>query len=384
MILHDCVKSLLPDCVKIRQELHQIPETGFEEFQTSDYLYSFLSKLHPDKLDKYDPTGIRAVFYSENPIDTIAFRSDIDALHILENTTHDFRSKREGYMHACGHDGHMTTMLLLATLVSSQRKELKSNVVFIFQPAEEGYGGARIMIEHGALKDPDVDRIYAFHVWPTVPYGKIGVREGAQMAQVLEFDIHIHGKSSHAASPQLGKDCILAAAELILLLQSVITRNRDPHQDAVLGIGQIEGGVARNIIADEVLLRATMRTRDEQLFDHLLNMVENTMKGVSIASGCEISLEKKSQYPCLNNSKELMEDMISKLDLDDYQIVEPVMQAEDFAFYEKEVPGLLMFLGINDGKRNHGQPLHSNTFDFDESALLYGVEACRRILGLCD
>ena len=307
MILHDCVKSLLPDCVKIRQELHQIPETG-----------------------------IRAVFYSENPIDTIAFRSDIDALHILENTTHDFRSKREGYMHACGHDGHMTTMLLLATLVSSQRKELKSNVVFIFQPAEEGYGGARIMIEHGALKDPDVDRIYAFHVWPTVPYGKIGVREGAQMAQVLEFDIHIHGKSSHAASPQLGKDCILAAAELILLLQSVITRNRDPHQDAVLGIGQIEGGVARNIIADEVLLRATMRTRDEQLFDHLLNMVENTMKGVSIASGCEISLEKKSQYPCLNNSKELMEDMIS------------------------------------------------NTFDFDESALLYGVEACRRILGLCD
>ena len=332
MILHKSVESLLPECIRIRRELHQFPETCFEEFKTHDYIYSFLSDLHPDKIENLDPTGVRAVFYASDPEDTVAFRRDMDGLHIQEKTNHGFASQREGYMHACGHDGHMTTMLLLASLVSAHRKELKNNVVFIFQPAEEGRGGARNMIQAGALKNPDVNRIYAFHVWPTVPYGKIGVRPGAQMAQVLEFDIHIHGKSAHGASPQFGRDAIVAAAELILLLQAVITRCRDPHQDAVLSIGQIEGGVARNIIADHVMMRTTMRTRNEALFDHLVEEIENAMKGIAMASGCEIWMEKQMQYPCLNNSESLIKDMIGKMDPGDCIEVEPVMQAEDFSF----------------------------------------------------
>jgi amidohydrolase len=283
-------------------------------------------------------------------------------------------------MHACGHDGHTTLLLLLALLIHNSRDKLKVNVVFLFQPAEEGRGGAEVMITDGALKNPDVDRIYGMHLWPDVPKGKIGVRWGPMMAKTCGFDIIVHGLSSHGASPQNGVDAVVASALLITMLQTAITRNVDPHSGAVLTIGKIEGGMAHNIIADKVVMKATLRVFSQHTYDQLMQRIRAMTDGVAVATGAKFEIEEHQHYPCVDNPRYLVEDFYQYIDMSDTVIADPVMASEDFSYYQQQIPGLFMFLGAGGGKNI--APLHNGGFDFDEDALLFGVEIYRRMLGL--
>lgn len=382
MELHVEVKKLLEDCVRIRRSLHKIPETGFEEFMTGRYIKAELEKTGPDKLESLAGTGIKAVYYAENAEKTIAFRADMDGLNLEELCQTEYKSEREGCMHGCGHDGHMTVLLLLSMLIHKYRHQLKVNVVLLFQPAEEGKGGAKLMIAAGALENPKVDLIYGLHLWPDVPKGKFGMRWGPLMAMACEFDITVIGRSAHGASPQEGVDAVVAAGSLITLLQTIISRDIDPHKDALLTIGKISGGVARNVIADRVEMNATLRVFDQQVYDHLIKRIYSMASGISVATGAVFEINELMHYPCVDNPRYLVEDFYRYLDIEDIVIHDAVLAAEDFACYQKEIPGLFFFLGAGGGKNS--APLHNGNFDFDESALLYGVEAYRRLLGLAD
>ncbi len=375
------VIALREEVIEMRQQLHMIPEIGFDLFETQAYVIEKLAECEPDSMRKIASTGVKAVFYAEGATKTIGFRADMDALNATEVSSASYRSKNQGKMHGCGHDGHMAILLGLAKLIAANRNKLKCNVVLLFQPGEEGYAGARRMIEEGALQSPDIDIIYGLHLWPSVPKGKIGIRWDYLMAQSSDFEINVKGKSTHASTPQLGIDAIVASAELINMLQTVITRNVDPHQDALLTLGQIKGGTAHNVIADSVNIRGTLRVFNSELFDSLTKRIKSVAEGLHLATGATFQINENAHYPCVNNPRKLVEEFYTFLDsMEDTVLVEPVMASEDFAEYQSEIPGLFFFLGIDGGKG--GKPLHNSSFDFDEDSLLYGVEAFRRILNI--
>lgn len=379
MQISEQILNMKDDCVKIRRELHRIPEIGFDLHKTHEYIKPLIEQCKPDELITLAETGFKVVFYAQGAQRTIAFRADMDGMKNTEENRFRFRSRTRGVMHGCGHDGHMTILLMLAKWVSQNRDKLKCNVVLLFQPGEEGWAGARRMINEGALVNPKVDRIYGLHLWPTVPKGKIGIRWENLMAQTSDFVIKIHGKSAHASTPQMGVDAIVVAAELITMIQSVITRDVDPHQDALLTLGKINGGTAHNVIAEEVTMSGTLRVFSNELYDRLMTQIISLLKGLELATGAGISMETVVHYPYVANPREMVEKFYSVLDsMDDVVLVEPVMAAEDFAEYQQEIDGMFMFLGINGGRG--GAPLHSSRFDFDEDALLVGAEAFKRIL----
>lgn len=379
MQISEQILNMKDDCVKIRRELHRIPEIGFDLHKTHEYIRPLIEQCKPDELITLAETGFKVVFYAQGAQRTIAFRADMDGMKNTEENRFRFRSRTRGVMHGCGHDGHMTILLMLAKWVSQNRDKLKCNVVLLFQPGEEGWAGARRMINEGALVNPKVDRIYGLHLWPTVPKGKIGIRWENLMAQTSDFVIKIHGKSAHASTPQMGVDAIVVAAELITMIQSVITRDVDPHQDALLTLGKINGGTAHNVIAEEVTMSGTLRVFSNELYDRLMTQIISLLKGLELATGAGISMETVVHYPYVANPREMVEKFYTVLDsMDDVVLVEPVMAAEDFAEYQQEVDGMFMFLGINGGRG--GAPLHSSRFDFDEDALLVGAEAFKRIL----
>ncbi|MDO4572349.1 MAG: M20 family metallopeptidase [Clostridia bacterium] len=380
MRLHPDVQRLEKACVRHRQALHRIPETCFAEHKTQAYILRQLQKCAPDRLETLAQTGVKAVYFAPDARGTLAFRADTDGLGLVEETGAPYASVHAGRMHGCGHDGHMTMLLLLARLVHKRRAELRHNVVLLFQPAEEGRGGARTMIQEGALSDPPVDCIYGMHVWPSVPRGKIGVRWGPMMARTSEFDVIVHGKSAHGASPQMGVDAVVAAAELISLMQTAISRSVDPHQDALLTIGKISGGTARNIIADRVELNATLRVFSGEVFEQLAQRLRAMLSGLEVATGARFEFRPLMHYPCVNNPRPLVEEFYTCMAPEELYLCDPVMAAEDFAFYQQEIPGLFLFLGVEGGK--NAQPLHNSRFDFDEALLLNGVEVYRRLLGL--
>lgn len=378
MELHQEIKSMLPEAVRLRRELHRIPELGFQLFKTQAFLLQELESCRPDRIDKVAVTGLKVVFMTPGAEETVAFRADMDGLANKEQSKTEYCSLHEGKMHGCGHDGHMTILLLLAKWISAHRSELKRNIVLIFQPGEEGWAGAKCVINDGALKNPDVDRIYGLHLWPTVPKGKVGLRWGYLMAQTSDFELTVHGKSAHASTPQMGVDAIVVAAELITMLQTVITRETDPHQDALLTLGKISGGTSHNVIAEEVRISGTLRTFSDDLFQQMIRKCGALIQGLEVATGAKITAHRMVYYPCVENPRPLVERIYTLLDsMEDTVLVEPAMAAEDFAEYQREVPGVFCWLGIQGGKG--GAPLHNTSFDFDEDALLTGVELFRRI-----
>lgn len=378
MELHQEIQAMLPEAVRIRRELHRIPELGFQLFKTQAYLLQELEACHPDRIDKVAVTGLKVVFMTPGAEETVAFRADMDGLANKEQNRAEYCSLHEGKMHGCGHDGHMTILLLLARWIAAHRDELTRNIVLIFQPGEEGWAGAKCVINDGALKNPDVDRIYGLHLWPTVPKGKVGLRWGYLMAQTSDFELTVHGKSAHASTPQMGVDAIVVAAELITMLQTVITRETDPHQDALLTLGKISGGTSHNVIAEEVRISGTLRTFSDELFQQMIRKCGALIQGLEVATGAKITSHRIVYYPCVENPRELVERIYALLDsMEDTVLVEPAMAAEDFAEYQREVPGVFCWLGIQGGKG--GAALHNTSFDFDEDALLTGVELFRRI-----
>ena len=359
--------DVLEEIKALRAKLHETPRLSGQEADSAALLEQFLRAHTTLEIQRYDNRMI-CLYRGKPEEETVAFRADMDAI-----------PGESGPYHGCGHDGHMTILLLLAKWISLNRDKLKCNVVLLFQPGEEGWGGARKMIDEGALVSPKVDRIYGMHLWPTVPSGKIGIRWSNLMAQTSDFEIKVHGKSAHASTPQMGIDAIVVAAELITMIQSVITRDVDPHQDALLTLGKIVGGTSHNVIAEEVTMSGTLRVFSNELYDKLMRQIIALLKGLEMATGAGISMQTIVHYPYVANPRALVEKFYTVLDsMDDVVLVEPVMAAEDFAEYQQEVEGMFMFLGVNGGRG--GAPLHSSKFDFDEEVLLVGAEAFKRIL----
>ena len=353
-----------------RRALHKIPELGENVPETCRYVREALVSCLPDEIQSFTGFGLRALFRAEGATRTIAFRADMDALPIREEADVPFRSQREGCMHACGHDGHMANLLALAQWIADHRAEIKVNVVLIFEPAEETTGGAKPLIDAGALRDPQVSRIYGLHLMPDVPKGKIAVCPGPVMASTSELNFVIHGMASHGAMPHLGKDAITAAAHLITLLNSAVARTVDPCREAVITIGRVEAGTQRNILADTARLYGICRTFSDEVYRGLEGQILSICDGVSKAFGVSAQFTRGVYYPCTVNDPEETGRVIRLLG-DRYQHAVPRMTADDFSYFQLEVPGVYVFCGCRD--EVHQSALHTPSFGFDETALLPGL-----------
>lgn len=363
----------------LRRDLHKIPEVGFEEFKTHEYIVNFLSKLDGLKISTLATTGIKAVL-DIGAKETFAFRADIDALFVEEKNDIEFVSTHKGFMHACGHDGHTAMLMTLAAFLSENKDKLDQNIVFVFQPAEESTGGATVMIDEGVLDSPKVSRIYAFHIWPAIPQGKIGVRAGGTLAATTEFNIDIWGKSSHGASPQSGIDTIVAAASIIEALQTVVTKNISPTMPAVLNVGKLTAGTVRNVVADHARIEGILRSFDNDMHIFMEKRIDEITKGHEKVYGVKAEFSTAVKYPVVYNDANLVKELYEILDEDVVFENDLFLTAEDFAEYQKHVPGVLMLLGAGNEEKGFTNPLHSSCFNFDEKIMLLGLETVSKIL----
>lgn len=363
-----------------RRWLHQHPEVGYKEESTRDYIIGCLKAFDFDEVSVLAKTGIKAVIKAKKPNRTLAFRADMDALAITEENELDFLSKNQGYMHGCGHDGHMAMLLGFAQWLSENKADLIDNVVLIFQPSEESTGGALPMIKEGVLDNPSVDSIFGFHIMPDIPQGKIGLKSGALMASTCEFNIEIQGVSAHGAMPHRGIDAILAASHFISMLQGIITRRIDPFQQALITIGKLHAGEARNVLASKAHMEGIIRTFDANVYKSIKEHILELLKGMEISHDVKTQFNELVYYPPVINHAELTKYIEGILSDEILYPINPMMIAEDFSFYQQKVPGVFMYLGSGNEKLGFTHPLHSSRFNFDESILLMGIQLYKNIL----
>jgi amidohydrolase len=356
---------------EFRIDLHQIPELGFELHETHAYLKEKLTKMGYE-IEIVAKTGI-VVTKQGLSNEAIAFRSDMDGLPVKELTNMNYQSKNNNQMHACGHDGHMSMLLGFASWIAKQ-KDLKKTVVLIFQPAEEGPGGAKVIIEEGIFKKYNIKRIYGIHLYPNLEQGQYGLVNGPMMAQNGEFNVKVSGISAHGAEPHLGRDAILAASQLTLGYHQIISRNLDPLENAVITVGTIQGGEARNIISKEVYLTGTIRAFNDHTYQLIKKRMHQITEGIKTQYDLDCLLDIIDYYPAVINDDTLYQELKMSLNSDQYQLIKPMMFAEDFAFYQKVVPGMFVMLGTKNEKLGFTHPLHSCYFNFDEDVLVKGVE----------
>lgn len=352
-----------------RRDLHQIPELGLEEVETTEYLKTTLTKMgyetHPLKELS---TGLY-VYIDQGQEETIAFRTDIDALSVEEENDVSYKSHHPHIMHACGHDGHMSALLGFAYRLSQKKERYKNNILLIFQPAEEAPGAAKDIVESGLLNDYHVKAIYGIHLMPYIEEGDLYSKAGPLMAECGEIDIVIKGKGAHAGTPEQGHDAIIAASMLVAQFQTIHSRSISPFEDVVLNIGKINGGTARNAVAEEVKLEGTLRCYDEDVFMHVVNRMKEIAKGLEVAYDCDIDVTCDPMYPPLLNDETLFEKAKS---FGVKQLKQPMMLAEDFAFYTKAVPSLFIYVGTK--TKNMQSGLHTSTFNFNEEVLERAVD----------
>lgn len=372
-------QSYFADLVRHRRALHRIPELGNAEWLTKGYILEQLRLLCPDELTEVLDTGIRCVFRGNGAkAGAIAFRADMDALPINEPEGCPFASTHEGRMHACGHDGHMAVLLGLARFIADRRAQLMEDVVLIFQPAEETTGGAKRLVEAGVLRSPDVREIYGLHVMPDVPLGRMACAAGPMMASTCEIDVLFEGKASHGAAPHMGRDAILAASYFVTGLQSIVSRQIDPAERAVVTIGRMSAGQIRNTLAGSAKLEGIVRTYSNAVFDQIEGMIRAQLAGIEAAFGVHGTLEKHVYYPCTCNDERAFE-RVRDVCRERFMPAIPKMTAEDFSYYQLAVPGAFVFLGCMDDA--HSSPLHSPQFGFDEQALVYGLAMFAGLIG---
>ena len=363
--------------VEDRRALHRIPESGYELPRTRAYLWEKLSEMRPDVLEHCDE-GLRVVFRApEAERAAIAFRADMDALQIPERTNHRFPSLHEGRMHACGHDGHMACLLMLARIVAGRREALKRDVILLFQPAEESLGGAKRMIDAGALDNPKAGEVYGLHIMPTLPIGAVGCCPGAMMAAVDTWEIEIEGHAAHGATPQAGNDAIMAMAHFIVSAQAAITRRIGPLEPVVLTVGSVESGKVYNIISERAQLKGNLRTYDAEVSRRALKVMADALAAADALFGTRSTLHVIQSYPAVVNDADCVE-RVRECAGETFRTIEPVAISEDFSEFERVTPGAYFFCGCRD--EAHSSPLHSQDFDFDERALLTGVKVFERLI----
>jgi amidohydrolase len=364
----------LKEATRIRRDLHQIPEEGLEEFKTRDYILSYLKDLHIPVMTTVYETAVVAIIGEGGS--AVAFRADMDALKVTEETEVPFKSTHSGMMHACGHDGHMTILLLFARYLSEHKSALKHRVILIFQPAEEGPGGAEGIVKSGLFETLNITKIYGLHLYPALKANRIGIKTGPFMAQTSEFSVIVQGESAHGAQPHRGLDAIVAAAQFVTQLQTIISRKISPLEPAVVTIGKFEAGERVNIIAKKAEMEGTMRSFNPATHKLIQSELLKLGRGISELSSCRVEVVFRDMYPAVINDVQLTQDAMVQLSQHlDMEVMEPHMLAEDFSYYQKAVPGLFFFLGTEDASKGHIHPLHHACFNFDESILVTGLES---------
>jgi N-acetyldiaminopimelate deacetylase len=355
----------------IRRELHQIPELGFQEFKTQAYLLDYLSRLPEERLTiKKWETGLFVRIHGLNPTKTIGYRADIDGLPITEETDLPFKSTHDGTMHACGHDFHMS--IALGVLTHFVNQPINDNLLFIFQPAEEGPGGAELMLKSTVMRDWKPDMIFALHIAPEYPVGTIAIKEGLLFANTSELFIDLKGKGGHAAYPHNTNDMVVAACSLVTQLQSVISRNVDPLDSAVITIGKITGGTVQNTIAERARLEGTIRTLSVESMDKVKKRVEAIVKGIEVGYECEAKIDYGCMYHQVYNHEGETRDFMDFIDKNDSMTLfkcKEAMTGEDFGYMLQEIPGFMFWLGV---ASNYG--LHHSKLNPDESAIEKAIQ----------
>ena len=356
-----------------RRDFHQFPELSFQEYRTADVIADELRSMGLEPKVKVGKTGVTAdLKFDDGPI--IGLRADMDALPIQETSGLPFSSKNDGVMHACGHDGHMAMLLGAAKVLTQKDDQYNGTVRFIFQPAEEGQGGARYMIEDGCLDG--IDEIYGIHIWNYQPVGEVGVKDGPVLAAADMFDIKIKGIGGHGAAPQGTVDCVIIASHLVQALQTIVSRNTNPLESTVISIGKINGGHNFNIIADEVSLSGTARAYTEENRSLIKTRMKEIIQGVEKTYNAQITFDYKDGYPPTINHTEPTKKVLKAAK----QVVGTKagmpylsMGGEDFAYYLQKKPGCFFFVGSAPNKKELFEtPHHCSHFTMDERALLVG------------
>ena len=368
---HPEVLKIKDDIIKNRRDFHKHPELSFQEYRTSKIVAKYLKKYGLEVQEKIGKTGVVGVLKGDGKGKTIALRADMDALPIQETSNVEYKSINKGVMHACGHDGHTAILLGTARILSKMKKKINGTVKFIFQPAEEGLGGARFMIKDGALKN--VNEIYGLHLWNYQSFGTIGIQSGPVMAAADKFSITILGQGGHGAAPQGTIDATIVSAHVIQALQTIISRNTNPLDSAVVTIGQINGGYNFNIIADKIVLKGTARAFTEKNRALIKTRMKEILLGIEKTFKAKIKLDYDDGYPpVINHNKQTnyLIDSAKKI----AKIKPPylTMGGEDFSYFLNKVPGCFFFLGSNPGKNIKKTPHHCSHFDIDERALIAG------------
>lgn len=351
-----------------REVLHEVAELGREEFKTSEYIRGYLDKLGVG-YDEWLGTGTAGIIYGKDAKRTIAFRADIDGL-----------MTECGVQHLCGHDGHTSILLGLIEYVNANRDKLNDNFVFIFQPAEEGPGGSEDMVKDGIIEYYGIDEIYGLHVNPLLDEGVIGIKKGPMMAGTIDFEINIVSKSAHGAMPQNGIDGIVISAEVINSLQTIVSRNVSPIDSVVITVGKIRGGARRNIVAENVSLEGTVRYAKDEVYANVLDRMKKICEFTAAKYDCKIEMSVCNECRAVINDDNLYQEFKDAFKGDNVVELDFRMGAEDFAFFQRAVPGFFFNVGTRNEEKGFTAGLHNEQFDFDEKIILNGVEVYRKLM----
>lgn len=396
-IINERADEIEQEVIEWRRHFHENPELSNREFETAAYIADYLADLGLDVETDVAKTGVVALLDSGQPGPVIGLRADIDALPVTERTDVPFAStatgmyqgKEVGVMHACGHDTHIAMLMGVAKILTEMEDDLSGTVKFIFQPAEEGApqgeeGGAELMVKEGVLENPDVDVIFGLHINDATPVGTIRYRPEGIMASVNSFSLEINGKQAHGSAPWNGVDPIVTAAQIINNAQTIVSRSMElTNQAAVVTFGVIEGGVRHNIIPESVHLEGTIRALDEEMRQLIFERLETIVQNTAASNGAEATLTIHKGYPITYNDPELTAMMAPTLEevagAGNAMIMNAITGAEDFSFFQEEVPGLYFFVG---GKAPDREAAGHHTPDFyiDESGMKLGVRAMSNLV----
>lgn len=381
MIKEDIIKKgyeISDYLTRVRRDLHRTPELAMQEFVTKEKIKKYLDEIGVDYIEFEHHRGIMAYIYSKNAKTTIGIRGDIDALPIEEKKESEYKSQNKGIMHACGHDAHTTMLIGACKLLYEMKNELNVNIKFFFEPAEEKDGGAKFFVEDGLLENPKVEYMFGAHVQGYLDVGVIESKYGTLNASTNSVLIKVKGKKGHGAYPQNGIDALVAAAQIITSLQSIISRNLAPHDMAVLTLGKIQGGDAGNVICDEVTINGTLRTLDSEQRDFIVKRATEIVENTAKAYRCEAKFKiKENGYDALINDKDLInivkdsaEGFLGKgsFVFKDY----PSMGGEDFSFFTENCKGAFFHIGCANKEKGITSLIHTADFDIDERCLSIG------------
>ncbi|MEO6989968.1 MAG: M20 family metallopeptidase [Candidatus Baltobacteraceae bacterium] len=370
-------EALFDDAVALRRDLHRHPELGFSERRTSARVAEILRAAHIDTHEGIATTGVVGVLRGAKPGRTIMLRADMDALPMPDEKDVAYRSSIPGATHACGHDGHVAILLSAARLLAERRDELPGTIVFCFQPAEEGGGGARKMIEEGILERFGIERAYGLHLTGQIPTGVVALRPGPLLASADDLAITIRGRGGHAAFPHLSVDPIYVASSAVVALQSVVARQNDPLEPAVVSICSMHAGTTSNVIPGEAQLSGTVRTFNETVRAALPERIRRVLAGTCEATGASFEFNVRTGFPVTANDPgqaEYVRELLVGTFGDARVVVSPpVMGSEDFSFFAQRVPSCFVFLGARGDERT-SYPNHHGLFDIDERALVTGIQ----------